>query len=557
MSDSHDQDNKKQTRSIQIFGLIIALLLGSFVRFVHVLTIEYPLNDGGFFLALIEDLRKSSTILPAFTSYNQFNIPFAYPPLAIFITDILSRLLGISVIDLIRLFPPFISCLTIPAFYVLARRLLSSTIQVIAATITFALLPTAFDWLIVGAGLTRSFGYLFAILTLIQIHSVYTADRKRHILWAILFASLTILSHPGTAWFAFYSGGVLFLYFFRYGVPRKSAPQLTNNLSENTIISRLRLSKPAPGFENLSPQRNFRTVSKSTFIVLGTAILTSPWWITMIRRHGFSVFLYPYQTESFSISALVAPLSLLFTNEPLVDILAVIGFLGLLVSLRERKFLIPAWLAAVFIFEPRLSAVYAALPMAMLVGIGLDKAILPLVSRSQATNRIEGKLPKITLGFLLFYALISAYIAPQYNSLSHAQVDSMAWIRQHTSKDSTFLILTGNESYGNDYTSEWFPAFGHRHSLTTVQGHEWLPDKEFSRRVALHAELQTYVSADATSLESWAQDNHLTFSYIFIAKKALAENKIPFAIFQDSLENSSTYELSFENRDTLIFAKHP
>ena len=542
---SREQNIKIQERTFLVLGLVIALLFGTFVRFVHVLTIEYPLNDGGFFLALIQDLRKSDTILPAFTSYNLNDIPFAYPPLAIFITDFISRLFGVSVLDLIRLFPPFISCLTIPAFYALARRLLPSPIQGISATIAFALLPTAFDWLIVGAGLTRSLGYLFAILTLIQLHSLYTTDRKRHIFWAILFSSLTILSHPGTAWFAFYSGGVLFVYFITKNEQVKTKmtpPQPPDAGGSNQM---------PPQVGGLGGQRRINFI-RSILVALGTALLTSPWWRTLIQRHGVRVFLYPYQTESFSISALVTPLSLLFTNEPLVDILAVIGFLGFLNCLRERKSLLPIWLAAVFIFDPRLSAVYATIPMALLVGIGLEKAILPLVNPRGSTNGFGGKLSKATVGFLLLYALISAYLAPQYNSLSKAQVDSMEWISNHTPENSTFLILTGNEGYGDDYTSEWFPAFSQRRSLTTPQGHEWLPDKEFSRRVSLHAELQKYISTDATNLESWAQDNHLTFSHILIAKKALRENGIPISLIQETLNHLDTYEIIFENDDSLV-----
>ncbi len=542
MSTSSDQDSKDQEKAIQIISLVFAILLGAFVRFLHVLPIEYPLNDGGFFFALIQDLQASSSFLPAVTSYNQFNIPFAYPPLAILITDLLSKITAVSVLDLIRLIPPFVSCVTIPAFFVLARKLLPSTIQLISATLAFALLPTSFDWLVVGAGLTRSFGYVFAILALIQLHCLFTTHQKRHILLAIIFASLTILSHPGTAWFAFYSSGVLFVYSI------KRSEHLSQSPPNPPILG----GTSAPKIGSWGARK---IVTNSIIVVLGTAILTSPWWVTLVQRHGLGVLFYPYQTESFSIAALITPLSLLFTNEPLVDILAVIGFLGFLFSLRERNFLIPAWLAAVFVFEPRLSPVYASLPIALLAGIGLEKAILPLVNTNQSTNPLKGKLSKFTIGFLLIYALISAYLAPQYHSLSQAQAESMQWISQHTPENASFLVITGNQSYGDDYVSEWFPALSHRHSLTTPQGHEWLPDREFSRRVRLHAELQSLANTDATNLERWAQDNHLTFSHIIIAKRALRENGILFTIFQESLTHLSTYEIIYENEDALVIER--
>ncbi len=547
MSISSKNEFQRSESNILLFGLIFSLLLGAFVRFVHVLPLGYPLNDGGFFFALIQDLQHSNSFLPTFASYNQIDIPFAYPPLSIYVTSFLWRSLSVSLFDLIRILPPIISCLTIAAFFTLARRLLPSSTQVIAATMAFTLLPTAFDWLIVGAGLTRAPGYLFAILTFIQIQSLYTTNNKQHILLAILFASLTILSHPGTAWFAFYSGGVLFGYSILTQTQTRPRYMPPDTGGSNII---------PPRIGGLGGQRK-SNITKSTLVVLGTAILTAPWWGTLIHRHGLGALLYPYQTESFSITALITPFSLLFTNEPLVDILAVIGFLGFLICLRERRYLLPLWLVAVFVFEPRLSAVYAAIPMAMLVGIGIDKAILPLVRRQGSKDQHTGKLAKITLGFLLLYALISAYLAPQYHSLSQDQVNSMDWIKLNTSNNSQFILLTGRESYGNDYTSEWFPALTERYSLTTPQGHEWLPESEFSRRVSLHAELQTYLSTEVTNLENWAQDNRLTFTHIYIAKKALRENGVPFERINESIENSPNYVLLFHNNDALLYEKKP
>ncbi len=531
---SPDHDSRRIENPALLFGLVVSILLGAFVRFVHVLPLDYPLNDGGFFFHLIQDLQSSSPLLPSFTSYNQSEIPYAYPPLAFYLTNLLHQYLGYSLFDLIRILPPLLSCLTIPAFYWLARKMLSTPIQVIAGTIAYSLLPTAFDWLIVGAGLTRSLGIIFAILTLVQLQSLYTSERKRHILLATLFASLTILSHPGTAWFAFYSGAALFICNLGWGPLFKNIPKL--KVPWNILR---------------------HSLAKSSLIVAGTAILTLPWWGILILRHGLETLLYPYQTESFSITALVTPFSLLFTNEPLVDILVVIGFLGFLVSLKERKFVLPLWLVAIFIFEPRLSAVYAAVPMALFVGIGIDKAILPLVESPGTKTRLQGRLPQLSLGFLLLYVLISAYLAPRYQSLSPAQVNSLEWVDEHTSHDSHFIVLTGHESYGDDYTSEWFPTLSQRHSLTTPQGHEWLPDEEFSRRVSLHIELQTFANGDIENFETWTKKNQLTFSHIYIAKKPLRENEIPFTKFQESIETSTSYELIFKNEAALIFEYLP
>lgn len=524
MTNNHPANNAlKKSDFTSTTGLIIAIILGGFVRFSPVLAHTYPLNDGGFFLTMIRDLQMANYHLPEFSSYNLSDIPYAYPPLAFFFSGFLSDITRIAAIDLVRILPAIFSTLTIPAFFWLATKLLPARIQVIAATIGFALLPTAFDWTIVGGGLTRAPAYLFSIITLTQVYSLLTTQKKKPIILIILFASLTVLCHPGVTWFTLYSAGILFIFHYR---------KQPNNQS------------------------------KSLLIAAGILVVTAPWWGMLISRHSLQTLLNPYQTESFSIAALITLFSLLFTNEPLVDIFAVLGLLGLLISLRNRKFFVPAWLLSVFIFEPRLSAVYVAIPVALLAGIGFDQAILPIVtpqntSHTETTPHFVGKLPKCVTFFLLLYALISAFIAPNYNALSQAQVESMKWIKAQTPVHTSFVVLTGNSSYGNDYTNEWFPTLSERTSHTTPQGHEWLPGKEFNRRVQLHSELQTCAHQNLTCLEDWSQTYQEPFTHVYISTKALAENGISHKYLLNSLDKAANFELIYENADSLIYSQNP
>ncbi|MBK8419302.1 hypothetical protein [Candidatus Villigracilis saccharophilus] len=110
-----------------------ALLFGSIVRFYPGLQAGFPLNDGGMFLSMIRDLRASHYSLPALTSYNNLNIPYAYPPFGFYFARLVSDLFNFSEITLLRWLPPTINTLSILAFYMLASLLLGSRRRAVVA----------------------------------------------------------------------------------------------------------------------------------------------------------------------------------------------------------------------------------------------------------------------------------------------------------------------------------------------------------------------------------------------------------------------------------------
>ena len=59
--------------------LILAVALGIGVRAYHVMSHDFPLNDGGLFFSMVRDLQAAHYHLPAFTSYNQAGIPLGTP----------------------------------------------------------------------------------------------------------------------------------------------------------------------------------------------------------------------------------------------------------------------------------------------------------------------------------------------------------------------------------------------------------------------------------------------------------------------------------------------
>jgi hypothetical protein len=345
----------------------------------------------------------------------------------------------------------------------------------------------------------------------VELKALYTTLDNKHLFWTSIFASLTVLSHPGMAWFTAYSSLILLLF---------------------------------------QRQRTLQHLKESLWAAVGTIVLTAPWWLTITLRHGFQVLLSPFQTETFSISAFLLPFSFLFTNEPLVAFWAVFCFLGIVFCLQRCQWHLPIWLLGVFVFDPRLGAVYTAAPTALLAGIALNN-IFPTKATESKDNHKQ-RVQVLALGFLLLYGTIAAYLAPQqYNRISPEQAEGMRWAKQNTPEEATFLVITGSPSYGKDYTSEWFPALSSQSSIATPQGHEWLPGRAFNQRAQLHADLQACAGSDFACLERLVQEYDLDPTHLYISKKALAENGIDREKLIASL-NETTSPL-YENSTTYVY----
>ena len=195
-----------------IVFLILSLLVGGYIRLSMGLTATFPLNDGGLFYQMTQELVANHFRLPLFTAYNHLDIPFAYPPLAFYLTGALNQLFGWSLLDIYRIFPAVITVLTIPAFYLLARDLTDDDNHLSLAVLIFALLPVTYVWAIMGGGVARSLAYLFALLALHYVIKLFRNQRNKYLLPAALLLSAAILSHPETGFHTAVSVPVLWFF---------------------------------------------------------------------------------------------------------------------------------------------------------------------------------------------------------------------------------------------------------------------------------------------------------------------------------------------------------
>lgn len=519
------------------FALVFFLTLtGLTVRISAPLSASFPLNDGGLFYRMIIDIQANHFGLPPFTTYNNAAIPFAYPPLAFYLYASISSLGHIPVLKLMQFLPAIISALTIPAFYLLAKEMLDSKAQAALALLAFTFAPRAFDWLIMGGGVTRSFGLLFALLAMRQAYLLFSIHSDRATLAMIVLGALVVYTHPEAA--------------------------------THTVISAI--------FFYLWKDRSIKGLVRAGIVAIGILLITAPWWLTVVTRHGAGPFLAAASAaKQNSYNALVGILILFrfdFADEPNVTLITVLGLIGLFTLLARKKFFIPLWFLLMHMLEPRGGALFMMIPMAMFAGVGLDQTILPGLrglnagqfqslkkGRSDedwACSLLEGRYVKIFLIILFTYTSLSAFeVASKINqqsTLTKADLDAFVWAKENTPPNSQFVLVTQGLPL-NDASSEWFPALTERTSIATIFGYEWVNDGHFSARVETYRTLQACAAQDVTCLNQWARETGRDFSYVYVRKtRGATSAQTSLNVY---LSNSPEYKSVYDTADVVIFVK--
>lgn len=507
-----------------LYPVLLAMAIGSGVllRLRGVLA-GFPLFDGGMFLTMIGDVQANGYRLPVTTSYNGGDIPFSYPPFAFYLAAGLNDLAGVPREDLMQVLPAVASAATIGGFYLLADSLLKQRWAVLAATFVFATLPASFSWMIVGGGLTRSLGFLFAVLALGQLHRMYTRPRPVYIASSALFVSLTVLSHLEMTLFLGLSAAVLFAFF---------------------------------GQSSTGTRRTLTVAAVSL-------MLTAPWWVTVMSREGLSPWLDTGASRPvLSIDALGALLKLDLTYASSVDLAGLLATLGILVCVLRREYFLPCWLLAIALLAPWVFTRLASVPVALLAGRVLVHDVWPWLRDGLPGTRLRPPawIAACLAGALVISSGVSAVRADRYVlvEMSDGAREAMQWSSQNTSQDDRFLVITGRIWY-HDYVAEWFPTLAQRESAGTIQGREWLGD--FDHQVDLQAALRQCAHASEWCIERWTNAAQTGYDYVYVSREAPPEVE-PLgmteccAALRVSLLKSPDYSVVYENSAATIFVRN-
>lgn len=499
--------------------LRLIILIGICLRFIPGLQTDFPINDGGMFLSMIRDLRVSGFLLPATASYNLSDIPYAYPPFGFYVAALISSAFPVSDVELLRWIPAFAAAAIVPVFYWFCLQFFGRTSRSFPAVVLVSFLPGSFDWLVMGGGLSRSFGILFLLAAAGRALKLFRDEDARSLRLTILFCALAVLSHPEAG---LQAAGICFLIWFLYGRNRVG------------IVNAVRVS-------------------------LGTALLTAPWWSAVLFHHGFAPFASAMRTgihETFLPSLFHS----FFSLQGGLPLLPILSLLGLFVTLRRRKYLLFGWAFLPFVLDPRNAPAVAQYAYVLLSSEGLYflwEEFNRAYSRSAKDASALSSAPAIggilfaVLGTYLFWSTFASARGLGGVSLKESDRGTMEWVRENTPPQARFLLLTndGRISPMIDAYQEWFPALAERRSQNTLQGMEWLLGGEFYEHSLRLTELQA--CGDAACVWEWMFDNGVEAEYLLVRRRRVSPGL--FA----SIQGEAGFEAVFESADTVVYRVVP
>ncbi len=510
--------------------LFTSLLFGAVVRFWPAITNGFPLNDGGMFYTMILDLKANHYILPQFTTYNFADIPFAYPPLGFYIAASLSDLLSVPELQILLWLPALVNTISIFVFYKFAEQVLPSRMTAALAVMIYALSPRAFVWQVMGGGITRAFGILFLLLMLWQATKMLKPPSSAagapprangHLIFTILFGAGAVLSHPQTALHAALGGALIFAF---YG-------------------------------------RNKRGIISALWIGLGVALLSAPWWGTVLSRYGLQPFISAGQTSQRTLESYLAILKFDGLGDYLFIPTLLFAIIGIWIMVRRKDFFLITWVALAYLVDPRGGEGIALLALSMLAGMGLLRLFQGVGrSDSERVNAlfIKGGVQFLLFGFI-FYLIMAASIFDFQlvnTSLKSADLEVIDWVKLNFTEERTFLLATGREFSMSDPMQEWFPALTNQYSITTMQGLEWTHAENFFRWYDQLIAFQH--CADVSCISDWSLRNGVEYDYLIVMippdsdKSELADSLRSLAA---SVRSSAWHLLVYESESALVFAR--
>ena len=478
------------TIAASLVAVTALTVLGFIVRAFSVLPADFPLNDGGLFYQMVTDVRSSWPFLPVTTTYNNLDIPFAYPPLAFYVAAVLHDVAG--GIDVLRWLPLLFTTLTVPAFFLLARSVLRGSVTPIAATFAFALMPRSFEWLVMGGGLTRSLGLLLAIVALWLTWRMLTEPIPSRALLAGLVGGLTVLAHPQATLFVLAAGVLMLL---------------------------LRL-------------RSRRQLAMVAIALVASAVIVAPWIAVVVAEHGLGPMLSAGQTQPGPIHGAFRLIQLDFAGSRVSNVVAALAFAGILIAVSHGRWFLPAWFAAVLVLDARGGATYVTVPAAMLAAQAFVSLVAAPIWKDPPSARRPSQYVRhhpasaFLISIIVLVIIVDglgSQFAPDWPAatLSATQREAMDWVGDEGPGDGDYLVVSGRP-WPIDATAEWFPVLAGARSVATVQGTEWVEPGRFDDAIEASDALRDCADRPSDCLDAWGQDWGVVFTHVYIPKGSVS-----------------------------------
>ena len=496
-----------------LLDTLAVTLAGALFRLGAVLTSPFPLHDGGLFVVMIRDIRAAGMAIPATTTYNGGGIPFDYPPLALW----LAALLPADPLTIVRFAGPLAAVLTVPMVYLIALELLPGRPYAYVSALLYAVIPRGWDWLVAGGSVTRTPGFLLALVGIWMLLRLYRTGKSRYVAGAAVSAGLAILTHPEAALFVAMAFGLL----------------------------------------TLARVRDRAALRSAIWVAAGGFLVTLPWLLLLASR-GHLSDLFQAGSQSLDPSATIATfVTLRLTDEIYFPAVLGLGLVGTLALGRRRSWFIVMWLLAEVVLTVRGAPTYLCVPLALAASVGLYEGLgqgaLGIASGDVfRSNAVRAVLLVVLTWSGLNGIGLAVQEAPPFDGLSSRGVSTMAWLEANTPSDARFAVVSGRH-WPNDTYGEWLPALTDRQSVATVQGREWLGRSSWDPATAAYDDLQACVHSNAACLVSWMRAHMGTGSnYVYVVDVLDVVDALDTHPLVLDVEASPEFEVVHEDDDGVV-----
>lgn len=447
--------------------------------------------------------------------YGPGGIPFAYPPVAFYLAAFSTSLLNISIFDYLRYAPAVIGLLSAVAMYMLTKQITASKAKASVAAVLIATTPVLWHYHVIAAGMARGPAFLFSLLGLTFAYGVLQNTQGSNLFFASVFFGLTIATHLSYAVFFVLSLAVFVLVVPGHGLPK-------------------------------------RTLYGTSIVICGL-ILSSPWWLTLIMRHGISVFYSPALTHgTMGFVELIAHQPWLLLRRFYWGIggipLLILTLLGLVSCLRARRWFLPFWLIAAMIFLGEGQRFVETIAVIVAVDYVVNcatpmAALLPKSNAKKACCHLLRLAAPTVLFVALSYANMMRFAISSQPELSTQMLETADWFQSNTPLDATYVFPSTS-----DVKAEWMPYLLRRTSLAGPWGAEWtgthVEEAKFFSALTNCARLQSLPCVEALASRDQEPPDFLVLSKDASSCRLLAD-----------ASQSTPWSLAFENAGYAVFER--
>ncbi|HEU5452110.1 MAG TPA: glycosyltransferase family 39 protein [Terriglobales bacterium] len=418
-----------------LVDILVVLAIALALRLPYFRWRMFPLNDGGMFAQMIDDIRLAHFHLPLYTSYNFLHIPFSYPPLAFYLGALCTLLPGQSTVTVLTWLPLCLSLGVAVAVYFVAREIYPSPFHACLAAICYVAIGRSSEWLMMGGGLTRAPGALFAVVAILLFLRAWKRQSMRLAAWSGFWTGLACLFHLEGGMFAAFS---------------------------LTVLAALLPSR------RLNLHRLVAAGVVSIVVVL-------PWVLWLYTHLGFGPLLNASRTGDPFGSGFGVPTLIFLATATILALVARFPYL--------------CWLSVLPLVMRRSASTYGAI-IGGLCMVWFANALLVVIFRSREPG---SRWRPAVLAVLAVILAVCLNGVPRVHAdhledlkknsraqLSPLELQGMRAAAQITPPGARFFVF--NQRFGSwpsDMVAEWFPYFAQRPCVNTVQGTEWLPNLAF------------------------------------------------------------------------------